>query len=332
MISWPKENADDYIQEIVELHFGSDGSEYCNDLKSRFPNIDFKKDIQTPEDRIHLPIETDELVRSNDFQYFIPRKILKENRELYFGTSSGTNGPKKNIPWLKGTFNTMMDWFEWNFSFYKIDRSKDILSYGPSGLFQQAMNALSERLNVRNFHVTNDDLGELKKLFADESIREEIARLVYERDLLPIIEKEEAVGNIISLGPIIYQIDPDTLPSYTSFFIGGFGVSQKEYENLKVKYKGRTLKEFYGNIFWTWSFSPGQEGYLREFFPPYPYVMIDIMDSQTGKMSSYDERGQVVGTRFTQDMFFRWKERDSAYKIRPKDQFTWNGVRNVGPL
>ncbi len=327
-----KIDADKHMKEMVELHFGPDGSQYCKDLQERFPSINFRKDIGTMEDRIHLPVETDDTIRAHSAEYFVPRSILREKKEMYYGMSSGTTGPRKTVPWLKDTFDAMMDWFEWNFSIYGVKKGRDLLTYGPSGLFQRSMESVAHRLGARDMHVLNDNLGELKKLFADEKTKVKVARHIYETELKPILEKNDNIGVIITLGPIICEVDLDDVPDDTAFFIGGFGVNEREYEHVKRKFDGRLLKECYGNILWTWAFSPAK-GYKREFYPNHPYVTFDVADIDDSKtILPYGEEGQVITTRLTRDMFFRWKERDIAKLIRPKGQFDWNGVSDLGPL
>ena len=317
------------LYEIVKLHFGPNGSNYAHDLMEADPDI-YRRILKYGLNA--LPIEDDEIFRGRSdediIKYFVPKKL--KDQMIYVGHSSGTTGQRVSVPWLETTLEIAVDWFRENFNLYKIPRNRDILAYGPSGLFEEYIKRLATKMGCNAIVETNEDFGELKRCFDDPKKRDETAREIIEGTILPNLLSNKNIGVLVNLAPVFDILDIGLIRNVDTIIIGGFGTTHSEYWRLKRKYRHKIFLECYGNIFWSWAFGCDDEGY-RDFYPP-PFLRFEVVEPYTSRKLNYYDYGQVVFTRCTPELLIRLRERDAAMLIPPRKTFRVNGVRDVKPL
>jgi len=335
------------FQSIVDLHFGPDGSQYAHELGESVHKNILEKGFSA------LPIEDDIIFRKDSaldvIKYFMPQCLItggikkmeggptiqylitsSDGREqtLHIGQSSGTTRKRISVPWLDSTFETAMANFEANFRRYGIS-ANPIFSYATDGLFELAMNRIAQRLGSHAIVKFYHDLGQLKRLMDDPERKDSEVKQIIDTVIKPVLHSSSRIGTFVTFPPILEALDERMLEGVETGIIGGFGTTHETYWNLKKKYKGN-FAECYGNILWTWAFGDDSEG-RRDFFPP-PFLRFEIVKPNTNENLGYYQFGQVVATRCTPELLVRWKERDAAMLIPPREPFKDDGVRDVKPL
>lgn len=333
LIPWLREDFDvnSYVRNVVTLHFGPEGSEYAHDLLKKGVR---PEDLCTLDDcRAILPLEKDGIILEHDSEYFIPKKLLKEEpQKLVSGRSSGTTGPQKTVPWHADTVGKVMEWMDWNFDRLRLPRGRDLLYVGPNGLFQDGMEAIAARRGGKGVPVILDNLGEVKKAFSAPESRRGMAAYIADK-IVAAMKNENNVGTVVSLGPPLeYLKEMGDISKVDAFVVGGFGTTPEEYRKLKHQYDGKVLQETYGNIFWFWAFNTDDAGGNLNYSPQYPHFSFDAVDPDTGKSVGYGNEGQVAGMRITKELLFRWKERDAGILLRGTEEMPWNGIKNIRPV
>ena len=126
------------------------------------------------------------------------------------------------------------------------------------------------------------------------------------------------------------------------FVGGGFSGPEEEYKTGFASYRKAkdifskmpqrpVIGGIYGEGHIGSQFHVPQDNDHLNFYPPYPFVVLEVVNSQTGEKVKYHERGLVIATRVTQDFVWRWNTGDEAERTPPirELEVNWDGIRNV---
>ncbi len=330
----------EYLDQLIEIHFHpQDGTPYWLEKQEK-SGLDVRKEINSIDDLQKLGFPDEDILRKRPTEYFVPRKVWKEERQkILHCESSGTTGPRKYITWHQESSNYTIDWYNFNLDMYGTPLNENWIATGPSGMFEDHMKAVARSRGGFPFFLSVDPKYAKKAL---ESGRTEDFKHLFEE--MQTISNREKIGVVVTV-PQLSEIIPDyiNMDNLKTILFGGVGFhgepeeyvkGLRSYRKFKEVFKGKIVGGWYGNSFWGPAFHLPDSSDNLNYYPPSPYTVFEVVnvDSPQEKVR-YGERGRVKFHRLTREFFWpNALERDAANRIPPKTPFTWDGVQNVGPI
>jgi len=339
-IEYQKINLNDHLTEIIEVHFDSrEGTPYWLE-KQKEIGLKVKKEIDSINDLYKLGFADENLLRERPTEYFVPKKVWKEERnKILHCESSGTTGSRKYIPWHQDFSEYIIKWYNFNLDNYGVPLNENWIAAGPSGLFEDHIKTVARSRGGFPFYFGIDPKHAKEAL---ESGRIEDFKHLF--DEMSAISKREKIGVVVNVPPL-----SEILPNYVNMnnlntiLFGGVGFhgepeeykkGLKSYRKFKEIFKGKIIGGWYGNSFWGPAFHLPDRSDNLNYYPPYPYTVFEVVNPNNPKEKvKYGERGRVKFHRLTKEFFWpNALERDAANRISSREPFTWDGVQNVGPV
>jgi len=338
---YQKINLNDHLAEIIEIHFDPKGGTPFWLKKQEEIGLKVKKEINSVDDLYKLGFADENLLREKPTEYFVPKKVWKEERsKILHCESSGTTGPRKYIPWHQDFSEYIIKWYNFNLDNYGVPLNENWIAAGPGGLFEDHIKTVARSRGGFPFFFGIDP-KHAKKSLEEGKFIENYTHLFEEMNAL---SKKEKIGVVV----IVPQLS-EILPNYLNMndlkavLFGGVGFhgepeeyrkGLKSYRKFKEIFKGKITGGWYGNAFWGPAFHLSDESDNLNYYPPYPYTVFEVINPKNPEEKvKYEKRGRVKFHRLTKEFFWpNALERDAANRIRPKYPFNWDGVQNVGPI
>lgn len=336
----PVGDADAFLNAAIEWHFGADtGSPYW--LRTA-KNLDFDPltDITTFDDLRLFPNLVNEL-RAAPVADLIPRGYGSPPPIPLIFESGGTTGAPKRTVQLPDWVAQVIRWQADDFQAGGFIKGRGLLCLMPSG--PHGVGYFSRAVSERHgsiCHQVDLDPRWVKNLAARNAAAEVSAYVEHVVAQARFILQSQDIGNLHTTPPLLEAIARDDLlaqlvdEKVRFIVLSGAHVDADTFDLFRQIFPSAALTMFYGS---TMILSQAQTRTTEVdsfvFDPRSPYVVLRVVDPETGDHVPHGERGQVVMNHVSKGMFIPNNvERDSAVRIPGPDGQVGDSVSDVKPV
>jgi hypothetical protein len=336
----PPHDADAYLRAAIAWHFGADTGSPHWLRTAKTLDFDPLADVKTFDDLRLFPNLVNEL-RRTPVEDLIPRGYGSPAPIPLIFESGGTTGAPKRTAQLPDWVAQVIQWQAEDFLTGGFVPGRGLLCLMPSGPHGVGYfsRAVSER-HGSSCHQVDLDPRWVKKLAARDATGEVSAYVEHVLTQARFILESQDIGNLHTTPPLLEAIARDDhlvrlIGEKVGFIaVSGAHVDADTFDLLRGIFPAAAVTMFYGS---TMILSQAQtratESDSFVFDPRSPYVVLAVVDPETGEPVPYGERGQVVMNHVSKGMFIPNNlERDSAIRISGPDGQVGDSVGEVMPV
>ncbi len=338
----PVDDGEAYLRAAMAWHFGEDtGSEFW--LRAA-KDLDFDPlaDVKIFEDLRRFPNLVNTL-RSVPVEELIPRGYGSPPPLPQIFESGGTTGPPKRTVQLPDWVEQVVEWQTEDFTVGGFVAGGGFLCLMPSG--PHGVSYFSRRICDRLgsvFHPIDLDPRWVKKLAAGNDTRQVAGYVDHVLEQARWILQTQSVANMHATPPLIEAIarndaDVDLINRKIRWLLlSGAHVDVDTFDVLRDIFPDTTITMAFGSTMilsqaTTRPIDNGSGSFA--FDPRTPYVVMWVVDPDTGETVPYGERGRVVMNHISKGMFIPNNlERDSAIRLAGSDGQIGDSVTEVKPV
>lgn len=336
----PANKLDEHVAEIIDWHFSPEtGAEFWLDW-AKEQDWDVRSEVRTFSDLLKFPHFQDDWLRYVDPQRWVP-KHYKGRPYNIFETGGTTGMPKQRIGWddYKRDYETFGDTLDDR----EFPRGGDWLMMGPTGPRRLRL-AIEHLANYRGGSCYFIDLDPrwVKKLIANRDFEQAKAYMKHVVDQAVIILKHRRISALFTTPKLLEALSEEiSIPDagIRGVFCGGTEMNPQTVRFLieEVLEGQIAFKPVYGNTLMGLAHSKPltpEDRYSVRYYPLQPWAVLRVVDPEdTGQTVDYDQWGRIELTTLTKEFFMpRFLERDEAIRVRPIDEYAWDGVAEVRPF
>lgn len=327
---------DEWTRRVIDTHFDPDtGTPYWLDWQDA-SGIDVRSRIEGFGDlrEVFEPFDGN-VLRTLPVEHFTPQSLDGERR--VYETGGTTGAPKRVI--MRDYWREQARW-----TARVLDEGEfptgNVLGLAPPGGANNAgtfVQHLAHEWGQLPFHVTMDPRW--AKRLSERPSREEFDAYVDHllEQAIRIIETQSidvlfTTARLLER-PAVRDVVADS--SIDGILHGGTALNRDTHRVFREDwYADVTLIGEYGNTLMGVApevppplSAPAERDYHLDYVPCYPYFVPEIID-EDGSPVDYGERGTIRLTVLNGEFFLPvFEERDTATRIRGKDEFPWDWVR-----
>jgi hypothetical protein len=339
----PDADPDEFIRAAMQWHFDAEtGSRFWLE-RAQALDFDPRTDVESFEDLALFPNVTDELrdVRAEDL---IPQGYGLHPDVVGVFESGGTTGAPKRIVMLRDWWDSIIAWQVAHLDARDAPRNRNWLVLIPSGphMAGEMMKQQATALGGLRFTIDMDPRW-VKKLIAGGDADQADAYAEHLIDQAAFVLQTQDIGALMSTPPLLERLarrdDLVELVRETVRAIEWAGAhmdADTRHLYRTEVFPGLTLTGAYGSTM-VLGGAPERLGLTDDdpciFDPLSPYVTFSVVDADSGRKVSYDERGQVVMNHVSKSFLLPNNlERDMATRIRPPEGQVGDSVADVTPV
>jgi phenylacetate-coenzyme A ligase PaaK-like adenylate-forming protein len=338
----PVGDADAYLHAAIAWHFGEGtGSPYW--LRTA-KNLDFDPltDIKTFDDLGLFPNLVNEL-RVTPVEDLIPRGYGSPGPIPLIFESGGTTGAPKRTAQLPDWVAQVIQWQAEDFLTGGFVPGRGLLCLMPSG--PHGVGYFSRAVCERHgsiCHQVDLDPRWVKQLAARGAAGEVSAYVEHVLTQARFILESQDIANLHTTPPLLEAIARDDLlvrlvdEKVRFMVVSGAHVDADTFDLFREIFPAAAVTMFYGStmiLSQAQTRVPSAEFDSYVFDPRSPYVVLRVVDPETGEQVPHGERGQVVMNHISKGMFIPNNlERDSAIRIPGPDGQVGDSVSEVMPV
>jgi phenylacetate-coenzyme A ligase PaaK-like adenylate-forming protein len=328
-----------YLRAAIAWHFGEDtGSPFWLRTTETL-KFDPRSDIETYDDLRMFPSLVNEL-RSAPIEDLITRGYGSPPPIPLIFESGGTTGAPKRTVQLPDWVEQVIRWQVEDFATGGFVRGGGFMCMMPSGPHGVGYfsRAVSERLGSV-CHAVDLDPRWVKKLTARGAGGEVAAYVEHVLEQAHFILQTQQVANLHTTPPLFEAIARnDRLVELVNkkiryVLLSGAHVDMDTFDLLREIFPETTLTMAFGSTMILSQAITTTEPDAFVFAPRTPYVVLWVVDPDTGERVSHGERGQVVMNHISKGMFIPNNlERDSAIRVRGPAGQVGDSISEVAPI
>jgi phenylacetate-coenzyme A ligase PaaK-like adenylate-forming protein len=341
--SEPVDDPQAYLRSALQWHFGPEtGSPYW--LK-RAETLDFDPltDIKTFEDLALFPNLVDEL-RDVPVRDLVPTGYGPNPPTPSVFESGGTTGAPKRIIFLPDWEQQVVAWDAAELLEVPALLNSGLLVLGPSGphMFGQVQRRVAAVLNSVLFTIDLDPRW-VKKLIARGAADAAAAYVDHIVEQAGYILRTQDITLLTTTPPLLQAIARhddlvDAINEKVVYIqVGGAHLDEDTRAVLREIFPNVTLRNGYGSTMILGGILPNRPGRAEDDAVIHdtqsPYIILSVIDPETGRPVPYGERGQVVMNHISKTMFLPNNlERDTAIRVPGPDGQVGDSVSEVMPV
>ncbi len=351
---WFGLSPDEWLPSVVSRHFDPDlGSQYWLN-KEKALGIDAMEEIKVFDDlKILGPMCEDDL-RKYPIEHFIPKLFLDHKSDFILGETAGTTGRPKVTAYRKKEFHAIfVDWFAFIAGKRDFPTGGNWIWIGPSGphIIGKAVGPVANKMGAMDPFSIDFDPRWAKKMQPESIGSKRYLEHVLDQ-AMDIIETQE-IDVLYTTPPVLaalaLRMSDQKRMAINGVHYGGISIEKEALKRFKEEnFPNAVHISGYGNtLFGLCLEIEASLAYDLDYFPLGPRMIVQVVETDDGKMSDserlskvvdYEEEGQVVFHRLDEIFFIpNMFERDKAIRIPPTSKaidygITQDGVRNPSLL
>lgn len=341
---------DDYLKQILGIHFDKqNGAPYWLE-KAKEKNIDVSKEISSFEQfkdlfafktREEMDIYEEDL-RKRQLEDFIPRSIKKSAPWIWASETGGTTGIAKRGTWGSKYWEDILNFSDEFLDLHGVPRNENWLFIGPTGPHTTGRLMISIAENRGGMIYCIDMDPRIVRIYLADNNEKAVQRYIEHiwEQVIPII-KYQNIGVVFCTASLLellpQYVDVSLFDKVKAVVHAGLAMSRDTYKFLKEDiFPQKPVVGIYGTSVSGISFQKPYEkedDYRVIYIPSQPFVVLECIN-EDGSLVNYGKQGDVRCFRFTEDSIIPgFIERDKGVRVKPfgkvAEKYNWDWISDI---